>query len=123
MKIRNSFVSNSSSSSFLVVGIALDNKEELFKKFPEFEKLVDENEDEYLDELCSQYFDPLGLDCIFDEDQTEFVVGVHLGSTYNSGSNVISFEIVEEKRKKSAEALTKFGVGKNDIELCAMGSN
>ena len=47
MKIRNSFVSNSSSSSYILAGMAFDNEEEMtkvFTDFPKFKKEMEDNE-------------------------------------------------------------------------------
>jgi len=95
MKIRNSFVSNSSSSSFVVVGARLSNKE--------LEKLgwvTYDKDNDFYDETP-----PGDIDVIYDDGGNTYIVGKALaeGDEYLSNVDYSSDEIkdlfVEMKKR------------------------
>ena len=138
MKIRKGFVSNSSSSSFLMVGMKMDVPDDL----PDFlAKLEGMTEEELLrraraykhytgdEKMSDQEFYDYCADCIFDftykqdgfdifvgEDFEYFILGREIASTYNQEVKAIDVEsLAGDESEKFENALERLGL---DIDEC-----
>ena len=107
MKTRQGFVSNSSSSSFIIYGVVLTNaqKEKLDKKF-------EEQYPEY--EYESPFYDAahaleLTTHSPEYEDNPSICVGLEIVSTYNESIEIIP-EVKEEDKIKVKEVLAKLEI-------------
>lgn len=106
MKIRNGFVSNSSSSSFVIYGVKIEDKsvEDIVKQFYSEEELKEFGEDDYWDLLYSRKLnDKIGFDILTDD--IECWVGKIISESDESYMNdgEMSFEEIVEARDKLKE--------------------
>lgn len=103
MKIRNGFVSNSSSSSFVIYGVKIEDKsvEDIVKQFCSEEELKKIEDDDYWELLYSREFgDKIGFDILTSDG--EYWIGKVISTSDDSYLNdgEMSFqEIVETKDK------------------------
>lgn len=106
MKIRNGFVSNSSSSSFIVYGFSSDdsiNKSIYDIVVNKIREKDDSMTSSKLKSRVSKYLDNHGLDfCFYDDDDYDLIPTI--GCVLTEG-DVYKFE---ESLKKSKEVLSKF---------------
>ena len=86
MKVRTGFVSNSSSSSYCIIGGNLSNDETLLEYF----KLTEEAENcksyeinETLSNLLKEFYEPLGFLVDYSSDAEYFLIGLDLTDTKN----------------------------------------
>lgn len=96
MKIRNGFVSNSSSSSFILAGVKLQSFSE-FKKFvnpqtPEEEEELQERYENHEFDHDTKYH---GMIMEFDAEDDAFYVGVHLPSGFGGGWGGENYDLSE----------------------------
>lgn len=84
MKTRQSFISNSSSSSFIIFGIKLNKKE--LENLSSNKLILDEMEeldDYYTSEAIDNYCDKNNLSFYQCENEVDSIIGVNVISTYN----------------------------------------
>lgn len=84
MKIRQGFISNSSSSSFIIFGIKLNEKE--LENLSSNKLILDEMEelDDYdTSEAINSYCDKNNLSFYQCENEVDSIIGVNVISTYN----------------------------------------
>jgi len=103
MKIRNGFVSNSSSSSFIIRGMKISS-DEIIEKFKIPKEDVDECEDDYsLFEFLSDKFEGFSVHAdgnyFGDQDYSTLVIGESLGSLGDGDVTEMKEYTVEENKK------------------------
>jgi len=109
MKVRNGFVSNSSSSSFIINGVKLSN-EEYGKKF--YNDYSDEEQDD--SKLTGTELNDIGLTTEADrfysssDEPNGFVVGVDAGGLEDGV--VEEFELTEDDKQVVVDRLMKVGI-------------
>jgi len=128
MKIRNSFVSNSSSSSYLVVGMYFNDMKEALEKFsyPGHSYKSDfcdgEEDGEDWCDCIPEYFEEIGLDYTEGNfgNGKSCMIGTWLGSI--DYQNQFSFEDIEKTKQEAIEIFTKMlgPIKEEDIKLCGM---
>ncbi len=114
MKIRQGFVSNSSSSSFLAIGMKMDypddvaefvskltnmSRKDIERKVVEvFHNKVSISEDD-IQEFCSEWLWDIekdaGVNVIIEEDREWIIVGKEIGCSYNTSVEAIDEDIDE----------------------------
>lgn len=115
MKTRNGFVSNSSTSSFIVMGTIFESVDEFRKALTPYgleqiEKEIKENEYENMEEWirdnsCSYYGDD------------SFAFGAHLGSV-DYAEAICSFEAIKNAYENETKLFEEFfGKDKFEVEL------
>lgn len=107
MKIRLNFVSNSSTSSCIVVGIPFESTRKLMKKFG----IPNEDEEELY-----EIFKKKGLTILHEQYDNECTgVGVELmnAEPYED----ISLELLEKEIEKAVEIMSQYGYSRSDLKL------
>jgi hypothetical protein len=113
MKIRSGFVSNSSSSSFVMIGVQLNSEQEdVLKKYVE-ENTEYENFWDFVYESDDFKLETSG------EGDYEGVYGIYLasGSEYEFPATDISFSKLNEYADKVVNELDKFGIMVDEEEV------
>jgi ABC-type glycerol-3-phosphate transport system substrate-binding protein len=100
MKIRQAFVANSSSSSFLILGNIVEF-EDLKAEIDVTEFIAEYDEDDLLYEISDMYSKQTGLYCMpTNEDYEEFYVGAKIFSTSGGSMEISDLETKIASAKK-----------------------
>ena len=117
-KIRNGFVSNSSSSSFIISGISLEEND-LARRLDISPEDSEENEienGESLSEIIEDKLDKMGIDYYYDYDSNIFSIGVSLPGYIEDGASIVK-EDIESAFKKAEKVLEEIIEPKEAITL------
>lgn len=108
MKIRNGFVSNSSSSSFIVCGLEFPDREELIRAYELVGVELTEEQKETIREESSHWEFPdfPGLDIHIPEYDNEVMLGVQTDPTCLCADSCMN-GFVDAKEKELLELLSK----------------
>lgn len=142
MKIRSDFVSNSSSSSFVIVGKVFSDADELMDKLAkdkdklleelnkeygsECESLDDFIEQESLSEVLYNVLDKLGLDFQIAGSDWNECEGILVGFDMKSGDNKMEdTETLKEYKSRVVDALNERGLDANydEVDIVTGGSD
>jgi len=119
MKIRNGFVSNSSSSSFVVLGYKIETSKFDKEKYLKNAK-IDFNENN-VDEIDDTFYETLYEDehIISDGEGGYLYIGKVLAETGSDvGFEDIEIDVSDDKALKEIKAIGKeYGVSKNPIKI------
>ena len=99
MKIRNGFVSNSSSSSFVILGVKRQN---------------DEDTDDFYDMIENEEFEYKEIETLWTNDEDGIVTGIIIADDEELDETSTSFEELQKMAQKVATALK---VNINKVEL------
>ena len=109
MKIRSGFVSNSSSSSFIMYGAIM--KENQLSKF-----IKEDDDDDFIDRVYN-WCNENDLDCeTYNEDDNSFIIGKEIQSTYNNSVEEIKELSIKEK-VDIGQKLNKLGIDDKKIKF------
>lgn len=106
MKIRTGFVSNSSSSSFCIYGMAVNSREQVMETYRElFKGKEDEemDEDDGMYEICEAITDEIPMTYYVDSDSDIY----YFGRSYSSGGDSETFG--DFKKSIDADMKKAFG--------------
>ena len=120
MRLRNGFVSNSSSSSFIIAGISLEEKE-LARRLGISVEDAEENEieaGESLYDIIEDKLERMEIDYDYDYENGLFVIGEMLSDCIE-GEASIRKEDVERGFKKAEEVLKEVIEAGEEITLLA----
>lgn len=120
MKTRNGFVSNSSSSSFIIAGISLSEKE-LARRLGISVEEAEESEIEAGESLCDILEDKLesmDIDYDYDYEEGQFCIGEGLSDCIEGVASVPKEE-VDRAFKKAGEILKEVVEAREEITLLA----
>lgn len=113
MKVRNDFVSNSSSSSFVLFGAKVTNEEllELWKKSDKYDPDIDDDDIDYFEIIDSLMYDRFGV-VEYDSDWGRAYVGER-PDTMNDDQTLSEF------KQSIVDKFTEMGIVKraSDIEF------
>lgn len=107
MKIRNGFVSNSSSSSFILIGVNISRKDISIKDL--CERFLDKDTiAKYTNTYGEVYWDDIFYSKYFDFDVISDDYNLYLGTKLFDGEELPNGTIIEDDLKKASEKMKKY---------------